>query len=58
MTTPGVRPIVNPLTPSGVEDGAMLDELLLTLPARDVEVVARGLEDAFIALTTDERPGQ
>jgi ABC-2 type transport system ATP-binding protein len=36
------------------DSDAALRALLAATPARDVEVVARGLEDAFIALTTEE----
>jgi ABC-2 type transport system ATP-binding protein len=36
------------------DSDAALRALVRTTPARDIEVVARGLEDAFIALTVDE----
>ena len=36
------------------DSDAALRALVRTTPARDIEVVARGLEDAFLALTVDE----
>jgi ABC-2 type transport system ATP-binding protein len=39
------------------DSDAALRALVTTTAARDIEVVARGLEDAFIALTVDEPEG-
>jgi ABC-2 type transport system ATP-binding protein len=39
------------------DSDAALRALLAAAPARDIEVVARGLEDAFIALTVDKPEG-
>jgi ABC-2 type transport system ATP-binding protein len=39
------------------DSDAALRALIAATPARDIEVVARGLEDAFIALTVDEPEG-
>jgi ABC-2 type transport system ATP-binding protein len=39
------------------DSDAALRALLAAAPARDIEVVARGLEDAFLALTVDEPEG-
>jgi ABC-2 type transport system ATP-binding protein len=39
------------------DSDAALRALLVAAPARDIEVVARGLEDAFLALTVDAPEG-
>jgi ABC-2 type transport system ATP-binding protein len=39
------------------DSDSALRTLVTTTPARDIEVVAHGLEDAFIALTVDEPEG-
>ena len=37
---------------TGTDSDAVARYLLTSTPASDLEIVARGLEDAFIALTT------
>jgi ABC-2 type transport system ATP-binding protein len=40
------------------DSDAVARYLLTSTPARDLEITARGIEDAFIALTADAGPGQ
>jgi len=40
------------------DSDAVARYLLTSTPARDLEIVARGIEDAFIALTGDAAPAQ
>ena len=39
------------------DSDAVARQLLTLTPARDLEITARGLEEAFLALTGDGAPG-
>ncbi|MCR6491116.1 ABC transporter ATP-binding protein [Cellulomonas sp. P24] len=50
----GVQIRGHTLTVTGTDSDSVARSLLTQTPATDLEIVARGLEDAFVALTTDD----